>query len=486
MMIVLTLLLCAAIPTTQPADPASAVPHDAAAAVILDSPAASAASDAPVGSGWDVVALLVRQARQVGLAGDLGADSRIVADVIGSLPLLSRYPTAAILLIVAAAPLPGGGHRLRRMDGALVFATGADPEPVARRVQELLNLYTDRSHSVMEQRSVDGLAVHRLSDDRLPGWVFEWGVADGFFVVAVGGGSFERIARAVRDPKTSLAGDTWSCTARKECRSTRSFLEIYVDAERLREQLGEMMAGTTRDVLAALGMADLRRAYWVVGLDGRFVEVRSFLRTADVDRLVPITLCGAARRPWERFVPAQASRAAGRAVAGSDLIRRGTRAYLASQSPSAREAWARSWDRFVAGGDWSVESDFLDLFGEVVILHDHPPHPLGIPLLCTVLVEIDGSAQTVGRSLDRILGAAQSALVPAADAPPPSPWTPTLRRDPDGLWYIQAGLLGPALAVTDGWIVISYAPDAVRANLRQQDAPASRPLTSDRATREGA
>lgn len=316
MTVALALLLCAAVPTTRPADLAAVVPHDAVAAVILDSPAASAGSDASAGGGWDVVTLLVRQARQVGLAGELGADSRIVADVIGSLPLLSRYPTAAILLNVEADPLPGGGHRLRRLEGALVFATGANPELVARRVQECLNLYTDRSHSVMEQHRVDGLAVHRLSDDRLPGWVFEWGVADGFFVVAVGGGSFERIARAVRDPKTCLAEDAWFCTARKQCRSACPFLQVFVDADRLRQQLGEMMAGTARDVLAALGMGELHKAYWVVGLDGRFVEASSFLRVADADRLVPITVSGPARRPWERFVPEDASRAAVLAVPG--------------------------------------------------------------------------------------------------------------------------------------------------------------------------
>ncbi len=474
MMIALGLLLCAVVPTTRPADLACAVPHEAAVAILLDSPAVSAGPDAGSTSGWDLVAVLVRQARQVGFGGDLGADSRVLADVVGSLHLLSRYPTAAILLNVEAESLPGGGHRLRRLGGALVFAIGADPDPAARRVQELLNLYTDRSHSVMEQRSVDGLAVYRLLDDRLPGWVFEWGEVDGFFVVSVGAGSLERIVRAVRSPKKSLAEDSWSCTARKECRSVQPFLEIYLDADRLREQLGAIMEGTTREVLTALGMEELRRGYWAIWLDGRFVEACSFLRMADGDSRVPLTVSGPARRAWERFVPAQAGRAAVLAVSGADLLRRGTRAYLASRSASARQKWVGLWNQHVVSGDWSAESDFLDLLGETVILHDYPRHPLGIPLLCTVLVEIDGSAQAVRRSVDRILAAAQRALGSAASTAPSDPWAPGLRRDPDGVWYLQAGLLGPALAVTNGWIVISYAPDAVRVNLRQ-GAPRTRP-----------
>ena len=40
-----------------------------------------------------------------------------------------------------------------------------------------------------------------------------------------------------------------------------------------------------------------------------------------------------------------------------------------------------------------------------------------------------------------------------------------LQRDDDGLWYTQLGLLGPALAVTDKWLVLGYSQTAVRANL---------------------
>jgi hypothetical protein len=39
--------------------------------------------------------------------------------------------------------------------------------------------------------------------------------------------------------------------------------------------------------------------------------------------------------------------------------------------------------------------------------------------------------------------------------------------------------------VTDGWIVISYAPEAVRANLRRLAEPTSPPLTTKRVNRDG-
>ncbi len=42
---------------------------------------------------------------------------------------------------------------------------------------------------------------------------------------------------------------------------------------------------------------------------------------------------------------------------------------------------------------------------------------------------------------------------------------PLLRRSSDGIWYLQYGIYGPAIAVSQGWLVISYSPEALRANL---------------------
>ncbi len=37
-----------------------------------------------------------------------------------------------------------------------------------------------------------------------------------------------------------------------------------------------------------------------------------------------------------------------------------------------------------------------------------------------------------------------------------------VRHDADGLWYLQAGILGPAMKVTEGYIVFSWSPQALR------------------------
>ena len=41
-----------------------------------------------------------------------------------------------------------------------------------------------------------------------------------------------------------------------------------------------------------------------------------------------------------------------------------------------------------------------------------------------------------------------------------------VKHDDDGVWYLQAGILGPALKVTDRYAVISWSPQALRDALK--------------------
>ena len=48
-----------------------------------------------------------------------------------------------------------------------------------------------------------------------------------------------------------------------------------------------------------------------------------------------------------------------------------------------------------------------------------------------------------------------------------------IQHDDDGVWYLQYGIYGPALAVLDRWIVISFSPKAVRHNIARLNGRAT-------------
>ena len=50
-----------------------------------------------------------------------------------------------------------------------------------------------------------------------------------------------------------------------------------------------------------------------------------------------------------------------------------------------------------------------------------------------------------------------------------------LLRTPDDIWHLQYGLAGPALTITDRWLVLSFSPHAVRQNLALISARAGGP-----------
>ena len=190
-----------------------------------------------------------------------------------------------------------------------------------------------------------------------------------------------------------------------------------------------LMAGKPEQVLAGLGLGDVERGLWTIGVsgdsDGRAVEAYAFLRDADGDELVPI--CGLPDTGVRRIevpIPPKASRYAVIRYSPRRLVLQVRDAYLASRSPSAQRNLREMWTRVEAEADVSVDRDLLMQLGPRLVIHEYPPHP----------------------------------LVPD--------WTSLrLEHASDGVWYLQAGLYGPALAVTDRWVIISYSPVAVRQNI---------------------
>ena len=148
-----------------------------------------------------------------------------------------------------------------------------------------------------------------------------------------------------------------------------------------------------------------------------------------------------------------------------ELVRRVTEAYLAARSESTQRRLRELWSQIETELDVDVERDLLMQLGPRIVIHDYPQHPL--PLARTVVIQVTGSPAAVRTAVDRLMRRWQRHL-----ESPQSGW-PLLRlqKADDGVWYLQMGLYGPALAVTDRWLVISFSPVAVRQILALLEPP---------------
>jgi hypothetical protein len=391
-------------------------------------------------------------------------------DIGGSLPLVTRYPYALCLLGGSARALPGGGYRIAELRAALIVRTGGQNTALEGRIQHLLNAYVNSEVAAVETRGTGQSVWHRLTDRRLPDWArIAWGPLGDHYVLALGPGAFEVVAAALSGAGPSLADDPWFKTAHRRCRGSGASVEWTVRFDAIREHLQPIMAGKPDEVLRGLGLDDVDRALWTVGSSGRATEAYAVLRRAGQDEFVPI--CRQADDALVNItVPPQAGSYALVDRDPGELVRGARDAYLASRSASARANLRRMWARIETETDVNVDRDLLAQLGPPVVIHDYPQHPLGIPLARTVVVPVTGSAAAVRTSVDRLLRRYQRHLIR-----PDSDW-PLLRlhRADDGVWYFQAGLYGPALTITDRWLVISFSPVAVRQNLAHLEAPARR------------
>ncbi len=456
-----------------------AVPQDAWITVVVtpvgeDGPAAAGGSSAAL----QTAALLFNQVRRMGVVPESDLTTAAVMDVVGSFPVLAGRQYALCLLEGDADALAGGGFRLAELQAALIIRTGGENSALESRIQHLLNTYVNTEVASVETRRTERSVSYRLRDDRLSDWAqIGWGPVGDYYVLAVGTRAFEAVVGTLGGTTPALADDPWFRSAHARCAGRSTSLEWSVRFDFIREQLRPVMAGKPDNVLQGLGLADVERGLWAQGLDGRAVEAYAVLRRGGVDDFV--TLCRAVDgTEAARMVPAEATQYAALDHQPGELVRRGCDTYLASRSESAQADLRRMWAKVETETGVQTDRDLLSQLGGPVVFHDYPRHPLRIPMACTIVVPISGSPMAVRTSMDRLLRRYQRYL-----ARPESSWPLLqLHQADDGVWYLQAGLYGPALVVADRWLVISYSPVAVRQAVALLRAPETRePERSPRA-----
>jgi len=437
-----------------------AVPGDAWAVLAIDgaAPGASGATDT-----LNAASFLLDQAQRVGLISEADPTTRAVLQGMASLPVVVRHPYALCLLNGDAQPIAAGGYRLAGLQAALIVQTGSDVAAIEARIQHLLNTYVNNQVAKCEPVEREGFTFYRLVDQRLPDWAeLAWGKVGECYVVALGTGAFERVAGTIRGMEPCVSRDAWFRAAYERCDGPEAWIAWSFRFDRIREHLQPVMAGRPSAVLDALGLGSAERGLWAVGLRDRAVLAACVLTSADSEVGRYVQICGPAESAeLAAVIPPQATEYAVVHYRPRNAVLRARDAYLASRSPSAQASLRSMWSRVETETGTSVDRDFLAQLGDRIVIHNYPQHPLGVPLLRTVLVEITGSPIAVRTSMDRLL----SRLAEYLNRPEAAWSSLQLHHDPDGVWYFQAGLYGPALTVTDRWLVIGYSPVALRQNL---------------------
>ncbi len=435
-----------------------AMPEDVMAACFL----AGRGDVSPPGGARSTLALagfLVDRASETGLLANVDSTIRGWLDALAAVSTVLDYPHAVALFDFDATARADGGHELAGLRGALIIrAADRAKDKIERRIQHLLNVFTNAEHGEISRQTDEGRVVFSLRDRRLPNWaVIEWGAIGDYYVVALGDDSIRRVAQSVNNTGRSLAADRWFLRAFGEAGGGAASVAAYVRFDRLRQRGDASLARKVVQVQESLGLAGVGRGLWTFGYQGRAVEANGFVLGVGRDELMPIAGSRFLEGIAGSVIPGSASRFAVIDCSCAALFRRLRNAYLASRSPAARESTREFWQGIEADAGVAIEQDIFSHLTRPTVIHDDPRHLLRLPIMRTVLLRIDGDARLLRGRIDKLLTYVQEEYGDACRWP--------LHRDADGVWYSHLGLITPALMVTDQWVVISHSPAAVRRNV---------------------
>jgi hypothetical protein len=405
------------------------------------------------------LASLAGQAERLGFLSLLDEGAQGWIEALVSLALVLDHPHAVAMFDVTAVERADGGHELGGLAAAVIVFTGGDHDALRHRIRHLLNAYTNSEETTLAERTVGGRVVFTLDDRRLPPWAkITWGPLNGTYVVAIGEGVYERIARAAETPADTLAADPWVVSSVSRTAGLVDPALLYVRLDGLSRGADPSYARKAARVTQSLGLADVDRGLWVVGRRGRAIEAKAVLARHGRDGLVTIAGDGRLGPDGRGAIPERAGSYAVIHAEPLQILRGAREAYLAARSPHAAAGARAYWRGLEAAAGASIEQDIVAQLGGPIFIHDYPRHALRLPLAWTVVVPVRGDAGALQARIDRMVQVVDEELARGSPI--------RLGRSERGVWYAHFGLVGPALAVTDEWLVLSFSPNAVDENIR--------------------
>lgn len=389
----------------------------------------------------------------------------------------------ALALLDARVARPEGqvSARVESLDLALVVRTDGDSAPLRRLIQRVVNDYVDASTARLVVEHCEGLTYQELRDERLPSWArFAWGDVGSHFVVTIGDGTWQRIAAVSAARRPPLAADEWLRAARAEWRG-KAQIEVYGDVASIRARLDEAVERRVSEFLGAWEAAELERAYWALGFERSALFNAATLRWPDRTEKRMFADAATASPEAAAFIP-DGARYAIYNIPPRRLLPALSTSILATRNEPLRASVLRYWRKVTGEQQVDVQREILEQFGERLILHNFPPHPLRIPGAMTIVLPIRGDAALVRAALDRLARGWVSELAGLREAGRyAAPFE--LQRDSDGVWFVQIGLAGPAWTVNDKALIVSWSPSALREYvewLDRADRTSTRPASPGR------
>ena len=449
-----------------PAD--SLVVYVAKPLAILEAVGSGDNTTQPAATGSALTAILAF----LNVSGLLADEGQVYADIAAALPLFGRFEHAVALLdisshvVAQAATAPADDNdislRLERLRGVVILRCQDEGRAVLEQLNRLAGRYTNAEVALLEKMEAGGFRYQRLTDERLPGWaVWEWGRIADFFVVGFGNGAFERVAATYRGESSALTQHEWYRAACRRLDGDQALASCFLALASLKEELGPAAEGRYARVMAALQADRTSYDLWTIGLNDRALTWYRCYRRDREDVVRRYSDPPSYPQRHREIIPPNARHHAIIKVPTRWLVDNLPKAWVAARSEGQAQTWSRVWARLEQETGIDIDGNLISHLGEHVVLFDYPPHPLRVPFALTIAFEIDDRAP-VEAAVDAILSAWSRYLDERARRSRTPLLRVKVRHARDGLWYLQAGILGPALKVTDRYIVLSWSPQALR------------------------
>lgn len=475
---VIAFSLCGDVPAAQADDRSiiTLVPADATVAYIAkpyDEPAPEHAATSQPGTPPKPTVSIAAIIDFLNAGGLIPNEGQVFADIASALPLLGRFEHAMVLLDVSSRVIrtkadpgdPDGGElslRLKELQCAIIFRTNGEHRLVLQQLNRIINRYTNKEVARLETQRASGYKYQRLTDERMPGWaVWEWGRLDDFFVLTFGAGAFEKIAATYKGESATLHDAEWFRQAMVKTKGDSAIVQVFIAFAQLGQQLGVAAQGRHSRVIKAIAADNMTYDLWTVGREGRALRCYRCYQREGKD--IVHRYSDPANYPVRHrgIIPPDAERYGIITVPTQWLVDNLPRSWIAAKAESTVEKWTRIWERLEQETGVDINGNLVNHLGKTVVFFDYPPHPLNVPFTYTIAIEID-ERPPVKMAIDTLLSTWSRYLDREAERKGTTLVRVKVLQSDDDIWYLQAGILGPALKVTDRYIVISWSPQALR------------------------